>query len=176
MHNRLFIKRKVYLSHSTRLLLARDHLGQKPFFYAHRDGRLLFASEIKALTAVDDGLRQFYVARRQGVDRPGELLVELGHEPAGAELREVVEACLTPDREQRTWSAADVLAALRRVPTELRSWAPEGGSAAAASPEDSLQFERQGYFVADRQDHRTEAPVFNRSVTLRDTWATRGGG
>ena len=26
-------------------------------------------------------------------------------------------------------------------------------------------------FVADRRDHRAEAPVFNRSVTLRDTWA-----
>jgi glutaminyl-tRNA synthetase len=28
-----------------------------------------------------------------------------------------------------------------------------------------------GYFVADRRDHRASAPVFNRSVTLRDTWA-----
>ena len=30
-----------------------------------------------------------------------------------------------------------------------------------------------GYFVADRYDHRADAPVFNRSVTLRDTWATK---
>ncbi|KAB2899982.1 MAG: asparagine synthase (glutamine-hydrolyzing), partial [Kofleriaceae bacterium] len=34
-----------------RLLLARDHFGQKPLFYAERDGTLLFASEIKALVA-----------------------------------------------------------------------------------------------------------------------------
>ncbi len=47
-------------------------------------------------------------------------------------------------------------------------------AAALAEPEQSLQFERLGYFVADRRDHRTDAPVFNRSVTLRDTWATKG--
>lgn len=41
-----------------------------------------------------------------------------------AELLAALEACLTPDRDARTWSAADVLAALRRVPTEDRSWAP----------------------------------------------------
>ncbi|HET8819456.1 MAG TPA: glutamine--tRNA ligase/YqeY domain fusion protein [Xanthomonadaceae bacterium] len=46
-------------------------------------------------------------------------------------------------------------------------------AAAAASPETSLQFERLGYFVADRHDHHAGAPVFNRSVTLRDTWAAR---
>ena len=41
---------------------------------------------------------------------------------------------------------------------------------APAAPEQSFQFERIGYFVADRRDHRSDAPVFNRSVTLRDTW------
>lgn len=44
-------------------------------------------------------------------------------------------------------------------------------AAAEASPETSFQFERTGYFVADRRDHRADRPVFNRSVTLRDTWA-----
>lgn len=44
-------------------------------------------------------------------------------------------------------------------------------AAAQAAPEQSFQFERLGYFVADRQDHRPDAPVFNRSVTLRDNWA-----
>ena len=44
-------------------------------------------------------------------------------------------------------------------------------AAAVAAPEQSFQFERTGYFVADRRDHRADAPVFNRSVTLRDTWA-----
>ena len=45
-------------------------------------------------------------------------------------------------------------------------------AAAAAAPEQAFQFERLGYFVADRYDHAPSRPVFNRSVTLRDTWAT----
>lgn len=44
-------------------------------------------------------------------------------------------------------------------------------AAAQAAPEQSFQFERLGYFVADRREHSAERPVFNRSVTLRDTWA-----
>jgi glutaminyl-tRNA synthetase len=47
-------------------------------------------------------------------------------------------------------------------------------AAAQAAPEQHFQFERIGYFVADRYDHRSDAPVFNRSVTLRDTWAQKG--
>jgi len=41
---------------------------------------------------------------------------------------------------------------------------------ASAKPGDRFQFERRGYFVADL-DHQTERPVFNRTATLRDTWA-----
>ncbi|MEI2260535.1 glutamine--tRNA ligase/YqeY domain fusion protein [Stenotrophomonas indicatrix] len=44
-------------------------------------------------------------------------------------------------------------------------------AAATAAPEQSFQFERTGYFVADRRDHTAAKPVFNRSVTLRDTWS-----
>lgn len=33
-----------------------------------------------------------------------------------------------------------------------------------------FQFERQGYFIKD-QDSTSEKPVFNRAITLRDTWA-----
>ncbi|MBD8872269.1 glutamine--tRNA ligase/YqeY domain fusion protein [Rhodanobacter sp. DHB23] len=44
-------------------------------------------------------------------------------------------------------------------------------AAAQAEPEQRYQFERLGYFVADRVEHRAESPVFNRVVTLRDTWA-----
>ncbi|TAN00343.1 MAG: glutamine--tRNA ligase/YqeY domain fusion protein [Rhodanobacteraceae bacterium] len=39
-----------------------------------------------------------------------------------------------------------------------------------AAPEQHFQFERIGYFVADRHDHSRVEPVFNRTVTLRDTW------
>ncbi len=42
-----------------------------------------------------------------------------------------------------------------------------------ARPQTELpyQFERLGYFVADSKDSQPEKPVFNRTVTLRDTWA-----
>ena len=39
-----------------------------------------------------------------------------------------------------------------------------------AEPEARFQFERHGYFVADLKDSRPGAPVFNRTVTLKDSW------
>ena len=44
-------------------------------------------------------------------------------------------------------------------------------SLAAAKPGDRVQFERMGYFCADSKDSRPGALVFNRTATLRDTWA-----
>ncbi len=42
-----------------------------------------------------------------------------------------------------------------------------------AAAEDRFQFERHGYFVADRRDSKPGNPVFNRAVTLKDSW-TKG--
>ena len=42
---------------------------------------------------------------------------------------------------------------------------------AEARPEEGFQFEREGYFVADRYEHTPEAPVFNKTIGLRDTWS-----
>ncbi|HEY8354950.1 MAG TPA: glutamine--tRNA ligase/YqeY domain fusion protein [Methylophilaceae bacterium] len=39
-----------------------------------------------------------------------------------------------------------------------------------AKPEEAFQFERHGYFVADRKESTEGRPVFNRTVTLRDVW------
>jgi glutaminyl-tRNA synthetase len=44
---------------------------------------------------------------------------------------------------------------------------------AVAAPDARFQFERHGYFVADRVDHRAGRPVFNRTTTLKDTWTPR---
>lgn len=46
-------------------------------------------------------------------------------------------------------------------------------SLAAARGDDKFQFERHGYFVADRKDHRAGEgqPVFNRVTGLKDSWA-----
>ena len=40
-----------------------------------------------------------------------------------------------------------------------------------AKPDDKFQFERLGYFVADRVDHQTSHLVFNRAVSLKDNWS-----
>jgi len=40
-----------------------------------------------------------------------------------------------------------------------------------AEPEQRFQFEREGYFCLDSRDSTPERPVFNRIVTLRDSWA-----
>jgi glutaminyl-tRNA synthetase len=40
----------------------------------------------------------------------------------------------------------------------------------AVPPESRFQFERHGYFVADAKGHAQAHPVFNRTVTLRDSW------
>ena len=73
----------------------------------------------------------------------------------------------TPDDESdgKTW-IEHINPEAKRI---VRGWLEP--SAARATPEQHYQFERLGYFVADRMDHRPEAPVFNRAVTLRDTWA-----
>ena len=42
---------------------------------------------------------------------------------------------------------------------------------ASAVAGDRYQFERHGYFVADIGDHSVGKPVFNRTVSLKDTWA-----
>ena len=44
---------------------------------------------------------------------------------------------------------------------------------AEAAREQRFQFERHGYFVADLADHAPGKPVFNRAVTLKDSWASR---
>lgn len=50
----------------------------------------------------------------------------------------------------------------------LRAWVEP--SLGHARPEARFQFERHGYFVVDRVDSHDGAPVFNRTVTLKDTW------
>jgi glutaminyl-tRNA synthetase len=52
------------------------------------------------------------------------------------------------------------------------AWVEPG--VADAAPGTHLQFERLGYFCVDSVDSRPGAPVFNRTVTLRDSWAKAG--
>ncbi len=43
-------------------------------------------------------------------------------------------------------------------------------SLAVAESEERFQFERNGYFCVDLKDSQPGAPVFNRTITLRDSW------
>lgn len=56
---------------------------------------------------------------------------------------------------------------------EIREQALLEPSLAEAMPEQHFQFERLGYFIADHSDWASDKPVFNRAVTLRDTWARK---
>ncbi len=49
----------------------------------------------------------------------------------------------------------------------MQAWIEPG--LADAKPEQGFQFEREGYFVADRLDHTAENPVFNLTIGLKDT-------
>ena len=44
-------------------------------------------------------------------------------------------------------------------------------SLANAQPDDKFQFERHGYFVADRVDHAAGKPVINQIAGLKDSWS-----
>ncbi len=47
---------------------------------------------------------------------------------------------------------------------------------AQATPDDRFQFERLGYFTPDPVDSIAGRPVFNRTISLKDTWAKSPGG
>ena len=54
---------------------------------------------------------------------------------------------------------------------EIQAWVE--ASANDLPSESRWQFERLGYFVTDRRDHAQGKPVFNRTVTLKDTWQAK---
>jgi asparagine synthase (glutamine-hydrolysing) len=77
---------------SGRLILVRDRAGMKPLYYSHSGGKLVFASEIKALTAwdglsadVDLSAVRDYLSLRY-VPGPGSLLSGVRKLPAGTQM------------------------------------------------------------------------------------------
>jgi glutaminyl-tRNA synthetase len=65
----------------------------------------------------------------------------------------------------------DWLSALNPGSLEILSACQVEPSLAGAKPGDRFQFLRKGYFCLDSEDSAPEKPVFNRTATLRDTWA-----
>ena len=76
----------------------------------------------------------------------------------------------SPDKGERDFMAHINPDSLRVVE---QAWVEP--SLVLAQPEESFQFEREGYFVADRYDHSEQSPVFNRTIGLRDNWTDQGG-
>ena len=73
--------------------------------------------------------------------------------------------------EANPGKADDVLSEVNPDSLNVVSNALIEPSIALVAPETVLQFEREGYFVADRYDHSETAPVFNMTIGLRDTWS-----
>ncbi len=72
-----------------------------------------------------------------------------------------------PDRGDADYKTFVNLLSEERVAAKIE---PQLSTVSAFS---RYQFERLGYFCADEKDHLADHPVFNRIVTLRDSWAKR---
>jgi glutaminyl-tRNA synthetase len=84
--------------------------------------------------------------------------------PASVRLYDRLFTEEEPEKDGRDFKSVLNPASLRVVQAWLEP------SLAQASPTDRFQFERLGYFCLDR-DSTPAAPVFNRTISLKDTWA-----
>jgi glutaminyl-tRNA synthetase len=87
-----------------------------------------------------------------------------------AEVRLYDHLLQTPDSSDSA-PANDFTQALNPHSLQILTGCKLEPSLAAAAPGARYQFERQGYFCADSRDSTPSHLVFNRTVTLRDTWA-----
>lgn len=92
-----------------------------------------------------------WVSAEHAVPAEVRLYDRLFREPAPGAAEDVMD-CLNPD-------SLDTVRAMLEP------------SLAAVGDYERVQFERTGYFMPDPEDHLVDAPVFNRVVTLRDSWA-----
>nr|MBV6630937.1 glutamine--tRNA ligase/YqeY domain fusion protein [Oceanococcus sp. HetDA_MAG_MS8] len=83
----------------------------------------------------------------------------------------IVDRLFNVERPDAT--EGDFLEALNPDSLEVNTHCMVEPAIAGCGAEQSYQFERLGYFVADRYDHQPGQPVFNRSIALRDTWSQK---
>jgi glutaminyl-tRNA synthetase len=88
------------------------------------------------------------------------------HEAVAAEIR-LYDRLFS--EEQPDAGGKDFLACLNPKSKSIAQGFVEP-SLASAVADNKFQFERHGYFVADRKDHSVSRPVFNRTTTLKDSW------
>lgn len=178
-------KRKV--AFSGELFVERDDFMEDPPKKFHR---LCPGSEVR--------LRYAYIVRCVGFEKdPGtgevtEVRCEYdprtrgGFAPEGKKIRGTIHwvcaaraARATVRLYDRLFTVADPMGERERDFTEflnpdslrtLENCAVEE-ALSAPDPETNYQFERKGYFVLDPADSGPRAPVFNRTVSLRDSWA-----
>ncbi len=170
------------------LWIERDDFMEEPpaKFYRlapGREVRLRYAYFIKCHEVVKDAagnvveLRCTYDPATRGGDTP----------PDGRKVKATlhwVSAVHALDAEVRLYNAlftvrdpsavpegVDWKSALNPKSIEVIAGAKLEPGLAGAPPESRWQFERMGYFVADRRDSKPGRLVFNRTVTLRDEWA-----
>ena len=104
-----------------------------------------------------------------------------GHAPDGRKVRGTLHWVSAPhsiEAEVRLfdhlfvsedgWNAAD--AVFNPGSLQVLTGCRVEPSLASAAPGTPYQFERQGYFCVDSVDSSPGAPVFNRTVSLRDSW------
>ena len=107
-----------------------------------------------------------------------------GQAPDGRKVRGTIHWVSTPhsiDAEVRLYDhlftaekpeeAEDYRTTLNPNSLDVKTGCKLEPSLAGAEPGSRYQFERLGYFCVDSADSRPGALVFNRTVTLRDTWA-----
>jgi glutaminyl-tRNA synthetase len=95
--------------------------------------------------------------------------VSAGH-AATAEVR-LYDKLFTKEDPNDAPEGADFTANLNPASLEVLAGAKVEPSLAAAQPGDRFQFERMGYFCVDPDTKKNGQLVFNRTATLRDTWA-----
>ncbi|MBW2063720.1 MAG: glutamine--tRNA ligase/YqeY domain fusion protein [Deltaproteobacteria bacterium] len=88
-----------------------------------------------------------------------------------AEVRLYEHLFTRPDPGDAEKEGLDFRSFLNPASLEVIPSCPVEPNLANASPGDHYQFERVGYFCVDPVDSSPHKPVFNRTVTLRDTWA-----
>ena len=87
-----------------------------------------------------------------------------------AEVR-LVDTLFASEDPERDTEGGDWTSALNPGSLEVLTGCKLERSLAGAKPGEAIQFERVGYFVVDARDSRPGAPVFVRTVTLKDAWA-----
>lgn len=148
-----------------------------------REVRLRYAFFIKCEEVVKDGetgevieLRCTYDPDTRGGSSPDGRKVKAtlhwvsAEHAIDAEVRLYDHLFVKPDPADEK-NGEDFIAALNPDSLETLSSCKVEPGLKGAAPGSRYQFERLGYFCVDTVDSSTEKPVFNRTVTLRDTWA-----